>query len=159
MSRLLLTPILIPLRWYFKYVPDFLIGWLPVLVFFPNPQQTIITAITGTASAGIAEWADEGTRTVREFALRSAIALAVLTTASGLAFELVHPHSLSKVSVEQQNGEKTSAYFVAVNGGDAYLVENSRLTIVPATAYQRLVVTDSKTEESHSESIFNRLMP
>jgi hypothetical protein len=156
--RLMLTPVVVPLKWYFKYVPAWLIAWLPILLFLPNPEQTVINAIVATCAVGIAEWAGQGARSAREAALRAGVGLVVLTTAAGLASELIHPHSLPRVAVEG-TGHRMSAYFIAVSGGDAYLVQNSHLAIIPSSSYSRLVVTEGKTKNPHTPSIISDVWP
>lgn len=118
-----------------------------------------MNAIAATGGAAIVEWAQQTSKSRREFGLRSALALALLTTGVGLGDELIHPHELPKVAIESADGTNETGKFVAVSGGNAYVVKDSKLVILPSSSYTELTITGTKTKPSHEESIFNRLWP
>ena len=149
-----------PVRWYLAHVPPWIAVWLPLVLFLPDPIASCIVALNVTAAAAVGSWVTTASGSWRRRTAIAAASLAVITAGTTLLHEWNNPAPLPLVLIDSQRS-RTTARFVSVEGGEAYVVQNGRLTILPSSSFERLVVIPAHRPDdpARDPSIVSRILP
>jgi hypothetical protein len=155
-AKPLLVALSTPVRWYFRYVPGILWLWLPILVFAKDPVGQLILFVNVTGASAIGQWA--ATQNLRQARVPLGLGLTALVVTTGVIQEWRNPKPLPRADVTPDRGTPYRASFIAVGGGDAYLVRNRTLTVVPTSQLESLTVSEPPRRKSaEGPSVFNRV--
>ncbi len=155
-TKPLLVALSSPIRWYFRYVPGILWLWLPILVFAKDPVGQLILFVNVTVASAMGQWA--ATQNLRQARVPLGLGLTALVATTGVIAEWRNPKPLPHADVTPERGTPYRAGFIAVDGGDAYLVRDRTLTVVPTSQLESLAVSEPPDRKSaEGPSIFNRV--
>lgn len=147
-----------PLRWYLRRVPPVAWAWLPVLLFTPAPVTTFISFIQIMGGLAIGQWATE-TDDRRRGLFRLVGGTVVLIAAAGLLHEWYRPHALPEARVLPKSGPAYTVGFVAIDGGQAYVVRHRRLVVSPMAEFKSLTVSEApERPPDRSASVAERVL-
>lgn len=145
-----------PVRWYFRYVPTIAWGWLPILLFAPDPLGQLIVFTNITVAFAVGQWA--GSQGVHRVRVRLAVALVALSISVSVIQEWHNPQPLPRVRVQSTKGAPFLAGYIAVDGGNAYVVRNRQLSVIPTSNVESLTILEPPSRKAVDEpSIIGRI--
>jgi hypothetical protein len=146
-----------PIRWYLRWVPQIAWLWLPLSFFMEAPVTQVIFFVNLTVASAIGNWAAGAGANVRGKLLRVGLSLVALSVCVSLLHEWHRPRYLPVARVSPASGPAYEADYIAVDGGQAYLVRQRHLTVVPMAGLRSLVVRKPPEREDNSPSPASRV--